>query len=105
MSGKIVTTSPPLKIEDLMERWSVSVETVKEHIRKNGLPFWDAGTGRGQRPDYRFRLADVEVWEAARVRVKEPPAVGSVPMPTVAAPMGWDGKIRGTGGKAGRRRG
>ncbi|MDR3639276.1 MAG: helix-turn-helix domain-containing protein [Isosphaeraceae bacterium] len=96
-------SSPPLKIEDLMERWGVSEEIIKEHIRKNGLPFWDAGTGNGRRPMYRFRLTDVEAWEESRRRIKsETPTEGVVPTPATGAPASWDGKLRGTGRGKGR---
>lgn len=95
---------PPLTIEDLMARWQVSEEIVKEHIRKNGLPYWDAGTGNGRRPLYRFRLADVEAWEANRRKVRKEDAregaVGPKPSPATlptGAPPSWDGNLRAAG--------
>lgn len=89
----------PLTIEDLVERWGVSKDTVLEHIHKSSLPYWDAGTGRGRRPLYRFRLADIEAWEAARRRVLTPPTTAKAPaVPTTSImPSGWDGKVRSKG--------
>lgn len=102
MSSRAFPNPPPLTIEDLMARWQVSEDIVKEHIRSSGLPYWDAGTGRGRRPIYRFRLADVEAWEASRVRVKTAlPPQTPVPPSLVGAPASWDGKFRALGrGKA-----
>jgi hypothetical protein len=100
MATKEITGTRPLTVEDLMERWGVKEEIVKEHIRKSGLPFWDAGTGNGRRPLYRFRLADVEAWEEARRRVKtERPqeSEAGTPIPAGGAPNAWDGKLRGAG--------
>jgi hypothetical protein len=88
------TSPPPLKIEDLMERWGVSKETILEHVKKNRLPYWDAGTGKGRRPEYRFRLADVEAWEASRVRTRDA-SEPSAPAPIPASLAGlWDGTRR-----------
>jgi hypothetical protein len=91
----------PLKLQDLMARWGVSEEVIKEHIRRNGLPFWDAGCGKGRKPEYRFRLADVEAWEAARVRTR----ADRSPAPNVPAPTTWDGKFRASKNKKPKAKG
>ena len=85
-----------LKINDLVDRWGVSRETVLNHIREQNLPFIDVGTGAGRRPDYRFRLAAVEAWEASRERTRRVElgeAVAPVP-PVDLKTAGWDGRIR-----------
>lgn len=82
-----------LTIDDLRERWGVSEDTIREHIRHDGLPFIPFGRG-GKRPVYRFRLVAIEAWEAERERrIRTPASVTpEVPPPVVAA--SWDGKVR-----------
>jgi Helix-turn-helix domain len=87
---------PLWRIEDLVERWGVTRETVLFHIRENELPYIDIGTGKGRRPDYRFRPAAVEAWEASRERA---PIDASPVPPLYMKEAGWDGKFRSTRGR------
>ena len=82
-----------LTIEGLAARWGVSEDTIREHIKHDGLPFIPLGRG-GKRPVYRFRLAAIEAWEARREKhiEGEEQAAPAVPPPAVAAV--WDGKDR-----------
>jgi len=49
---------------DLARRWGVSVRTV-DRIRQSGqLPWIDLRNGAGARPLVRFRIPDVEAYEA-----------------------------------------
>jgi hypothetical protein len=87
---------PLLTMEQLRERWGgISEDVIREHIKRDGLPFVPLGSG-GKRPIYRFRLAAVEAWEAAREKALDP-RLPPVPPPSVAAM--WDGKSRLTGGR------
>jgi len=50
---------------DLRQRWSVGLRMV-DRLRKSGkLPWIDVSGGRGSRPTVRFRLHDIETFEAA----------------------------------------
>ncbi|MBM4327358.1 MAG: DNA-binding protein [Deltaproteobacteria bacterium] len=48
----------------LAERWCVSVRTVDRARQDGRLPWIDLARGRGARPCVRFRLDDVERYEA-----------------------------------------
>jgi hypothetical protein len=57
-------TEPHLSRKDLASRWTVSVRTI-DRLRKDGrLPWVDLSGGAGARPIVRFRLRDVEDYEA-----------------------------------------
>lgn len=83
-----------LTIDDLAARWGVGDEVIRRHIRDDGLPFVPLGRSAGRKPQYRFRLAAVERWEADRERVRERPEAPAAPAPAGSAPPGWDGKDR-----------
>ena len=87
-------------MDELCERWGVSEDTVKGHIRDDQLPFVPIGGGK-KRPIYRFRLAAIQAWEGHRERTLTAPEAPAPPPPTVASM--WDGKVRGSSGK-GRRK-
>jgi hypothetical protein len=100
MSTRATTPAPLLTLEQLAERWGVSEDVVRDHVKHDGLPFVPLGRG-GKRPVYRFRLAAVEHWEAQREKHHERPEDNppAPPPPSVAAI--WDGKdrLKGAGGK------
>ena len=93
-----------LTIEDLTERWSVSLAVVHRHIDEDGLQFFPLGRASGgKRPIYRFRLADVERWEQARVRAKSGKTEAD-PIDLSGIPAGWDGIDRTRKGRQARAR-
>lgn len=81
-----------LTLEQLRERWGVSEDTIREHIKHDGLPYVPLGRG-GKRPVYRFRLAAVLAWEAKRETHHEAAAVAPEPPPPSVAAL-WDGTSR-----------
>jgi hypothetical protein len=90
-----------LTVEDLRERWGgISEETIREHIKNDGLPFVPLGSGI-KRPIYRFRLSAIEAWEASRERSIHPESKLDPPPPSIAAI--WDGKSRITTGSKRRK--
>lgn len=99
-----------LTTADLAERWGCDEATVLEHVRLDSLYFIPVGKrptdkSRPGPKCYRFRLADVEAWEAARrmtwgdggsgvaIAPKAPPVTPKDPV-KVGVP-GWDGTPRG----------
>jgi hypothetical protein len=92
------TPVPLLTLEQLRERWGVSEDVIRDHIKNDSLPFVPIGGGK-KRPIYRFRIAAVEAWEAARERAIAPEKADLPALPPPSVASMWDGKIRGTSGK------
>jgi hypothetical protein len=97
-------TAGLLTADDLRHRWGLeSTDLVWDAVGDAGhpLPYLPLGKGRvrpgegGQRGAIRFRLADVERWEAERVRTIAPPAEREPKEPPSPILEGWDGKVRG----------
>lgn len=88
-----------LTVEDLMERWGVGRDVVLQHAEndEHRLPCWSMHgpkRGTGKKRVLRFRLADVEAWEAEQVRRAEWRA--AEPAPEAKAnrrPAGYTGKV------------
>ncbi len=59
-----MTTNNLLSRSDLASRWRISLRTV-DRLRQDGRIAWiDVAGGHGARPIVRFRLIDVEAYEA-----------------------------------------
>jgi len=66
-----------MTIRDLAERWGVSVDTAKKHVRRRGVPFFQIGTDADMLVNWktaRFRLEAVRQWEQQSERVFAAPA-------------------------------
>ena len=110
-------SDPILTADDLVGRWKLGDDdsAVWRAVddESNALPFVYLGRGApqpnraGQRGLYRFRLVDVEQWEARQVRsfAKDRRADDERAATSLVGVAGFDGKLRtGRKGKAGPRR-
>jgi hypothetical protein len=65
-----------LTIHDLADRWGVSVDKAKKHVRRKQVPFVEIGTAADMQVNWRavrFRLSAVVKWEEESQRVFEEP--------------------------------
>lgn len=85
------TSMKPLTIADLAERWSITQDEVRHRVKHFGLAGFNVGTKKA--PDWRFRLATVEAWEAQREQELSPEQPAE-PTIKAGAPAGWDGTDR-----------
>jgi hypothetical protein len=61
-----------LTIHDLADRWGVSIDKAKKHVRMNRIPFLQIGTSADMRTNWstiRFRAGDVTRWEQESTNV------------------------------------
>lgn len=64
-----------LNIRELAERWDVSIQTAKQHVRKAKVPFIKIGAEGDMRINWsvvRFRASAVLKWEQESEQVFEP---------------------------------
>ncbi len=90
---------PPLSIPQLAERWGISEKELRRRLPTIGLPGLNVGTPRI--PEWRFRLATVEAWEAEHEAAFEKRPSHKAPAEPVkaGAPPGWDGVVRAGKGR------
>jgi hypothetical protein len=95
---------PPLTLAQLAARWGIKDPHVAlRRVRRWGIPGINVGTK--DKPEYVFRLAHVEAWEAANEGPLDAPATAPKPEPPPpGAPVGWDGKVRAGKGRGARGR-
>ncbi|MEJ5328752.1 MAG: hypothetical protein WHT07_01190 [Desulfobaccales bacterium] len=51
--------------KDLAKRWRTTVRTIDRRRIEGLLPWIDLTAGKGRKPQVRFRIEDVEAYEAA----------------------------------------
>ena len=77
----------PLTIADLACRWAITEEAARRRVKRIALPAFNVGCP--SEPDWRYRLATVEKWEADNERIPDE----AQPVPDVSVrpgmPAGW----------------
>ena len=93
-----MATKAILTEAELMERWHLeSPKAIATHRAKGLKAFRVANKVRGDAPGqslWRYRIGDVEAYEASLVAASAPAPKAAPPAPAVAPMAGWDGKSR-----------
>ena len=81
-------TTAVLTLEQLADRWSLPLDTLRRRLTRLSLPAVNIGTTKS--PDYRFRLSAIEAWEQMNEETLGLPEAAGTAVPS-GAPPGLEG--------------